>query len=128
MRRSASEVLRNLENRIARLERVSFHSKADQFMDYLLMHRSELKSITLSSKKSGGFIDGSVEGASFIIGENPSNNNEIMVSFDNATLDGYIFQMRVNALDLHEDVGYFNLASFEGQVLGAFRRHVKSKL
>ena len=105
MRRSASEIIRNLEMRIARLERQA-KDDAETFLDMLLEDGKDyLNKIEITSRRlnSFGAVDGTIRsmGLDITIGENEDKSDHVMVTFHTIGKDDYLAQMSidVHALD-----------------------------
>mgnify|MGYP006453065453 FL=1 len=102
MRRSASEIIRNLEMRVARLENKSATDAGETFLDMLIEDGNDyLNKITITSRRlnNWGGVDGTIRsmGLDLTIGEDPNDPDHIIVTFHNAGEDDYLAQKSFDA-------------------------------
>mgnify|MGYP001168107444 CR=1 FL=1 len=101
MRRSASEIIRNLEVRIARLERRA-KDDAGTFLDMLLEDGKDyLNKIEITSRRlnSFGAVEGSIRslGLEITVGEDEDKSDHIIVTFHTIGEDDYLAQISIDA-------------------------------
>tara|TARA_B100001029_G_C14945941_1_gene385941 strand:+ start:317 stop:691 length:375 start_codon:yes stop_codon:yes gene_type:complete len=120
MRRSASEIIRNLEMRIARLENKSAKDAGGTFLEMLLEEGNDyLNKIKITSRRLNGFgaVDASIRSMrlDLTIGEDPNNPDHILVTFHSMGEDDYLAQ---KSFDAHA----LDPTDFERNVLRATNR------